>query len=187
MFVFNCFFIFYNLKQIITVIILYKLILTQPLLVTWHLSALTCCAQTFMSSIGHIYPNNLIRCTSVRMPTCAWSGFVSWFHSPHQLCFAKLHHLLYMYLRSIPAVMIGPCTCSRCATSAPFSGISWNRKRSRALSSHVCHVTVTAYIHECMPSIHACTNNIPEKRVIVNVGAVVQCVCRKLNTKLTDS
>jgi len=98
-------------------------VLIYPLLFLY----ITWCATTFMLSSGNSQPNSFIEWRSSMTPTCFWSGSGSWFHLPFQLCFAKLQNLSYVNRKSTPAVMIGPWRCERCATSAPFSGISWNR------------------------------------------------------------
>jgi len=96
---------------------------------TVHPSSLlpTCLACIVMSKIRVPLPNTLMLCLRVRVPTCLSVGSIS--QLPSQWCWANCHSRWRTYRRSAPVAIMGLCTCDRCATSAPFSGISWGRKK----------------------------------------------------------
>jgi len=62
----------------------------------WVVSTLTCLAQTLRSRTGKRQLRIWTPCSSFIIPTCFWSASGCGFHSPCQLCRAKLHHLLYV-------------------------------------------------------------------------------------------
>nr|CAD7410635.1 unnamed protein product [Timema poppensis] len=77
-------------------------------------------------SDGFCWLANRISCFNNIVAVCVFPGSVLGSHlATHSWC-VKLHNRRWPRRKSLPLKMDGPCTAARCATSPPFSGISWN-------------------------------------------------------------
>ena len=84
---------------------------------------ITCWAVTSMSIGRNALPNRFMECVSWRVPMCSLgAGFCSHFAVHEWL--PNDHRALHIWRKSIPDIISGEWTHSRCCRSAPFSGIS---------------------------------------------------------------
>lgn len=88
---------------------------------------ITCCAVTSMSTGRNAFPNRFMEWVRRRVPMCSFGGGLVSQFAVHEWL-PNDHNALHILRKSIPDVISGAWTHSRCCRSAPFSGTSYKIK-----------------------------------------------------------